>query len=162
MDQDNTLTRAEDRTFLGRKSWVAYAVTVLRHALALLIVALVWSYTTTTIGVVALLLVLGHLAYQIAHLRSYELFMTDDGVWVFSGILPWTKGTAGVKWRDLDEAVFFNTIVSWATKSYSIRIGHRFTKASEILLTHMFCGQKIVTRVNDVHQQKVRSGLIDR
>jgi hypothetical protein len=162
MDQDNLAAPPVARTFLGRKSWVAYAVTVLRHALLLLGVSLLWFYTSPTIGMVALLLILGHLAYRILELRSYELFLTEDGVWVFSGILPWTKGVSGVKWRDLDEAVFYNSLVGWATRSYSIRIGHRFTKASEIFLSHIFCGQKVVSTVNDMHRDMVRSGAVGR
>ena len=106
------------RTFLGRKSWVAYAITALRHVVLLLGVAVLWQFATTFVSIVALLLVLGHLAYRILDLRSCELFLTNDGVWVFSGILPWTKGMRGVKWRDLYEATFFNTMLSWATKSY--------------------------------------------
>jgi len=162
MDQDNLLAPPGGRTFLGRKSWVAYAVTILRHALALLAVSILWFYAPPAAGIVALLLVLGHLAYRILELRSYELFLTEDGVWVFAGILPWTKGVSGVKWRDLDEAVFFNSLVGWATRSYSIRIGHRFTKASEIFVSHVFCGQKVVGRVNDMHREMVRSGAVGR
>lgn len=161
MDQDNILVPEGERSFLGRKSWVAYAATTLRHLVLFLPVSFAWHFSTMA-GVIALLLLLGHFVYRIAELRSYELFWNGDGVWIFSGILPWTKGVSGVKWRDLDEAVFFNNMLSWATKSYSIRIGHRFTKASEIRLTHIFCGQRAVARVNGMHQDMVRSGLISR
>lgn len=53
-------------------------------------------------------------------------------IWVYSGVLPWSKGVAGIKWRDLDEAVYFQGPVSGALRSYCLRIGHRFTKSSEI------------------------------
>ena len=58
-----------------------------------------------------------------------------DVVWAYSGVLPWKKGVAGVKWRDMDEATFEQGFWSWITGSYTVRIGHRFTKASEIVLT---------------------------
>ena len=38
-------------------------------------------------------------------------------------------------WRDMDEATFEQGFWSWLTRSYTVRIGHRFTKGSEIRLT---------------------------
>lgn len=82
------------------------------------------------------------------------------GVWVYSGILPWNKGVAGVKWRDLDEAVYFQSMGSWLFKSYSVRIGHRFTKSSEILLSHWARGHEAAMAINGQHQDLVRANAL--
>ena len=58
-------------------------------------------------------------------------------MWTYSGILPWKKGVSGVKWRDMDEATFVPGFWSWITGSYTVCIGHRFTKANEIVLTNI-------------------------
>lgn len=155
MEADNALIQDNERTLLGRKSWVAYLLSTFRHLLAFLVVSIVGQYSSTA-GTVGLLLVVGHYIYRVFDLRSCELYRTDDGIWLFSGVLPWTKGVIGVKWRDLDEATFMNTIVSWATKSYTVRVGHRFTKSQEILLTHVACGDEIVTQLNEIHREMLR------
>lgn len=49
----------------------------------------------------------GHLGMHHLDLRAVHLYCGDVGVWVYSGVLPWNKGVAGVKWRNLDEAVYF-------------------------------------------------------
>lgn len=93
--------------------------------------------------------------------RSLKLYADDTGVWVFQGILPWAKGTSGVKWRDLDEAVFFPGFFGWMFKSYPLRIGHRFTKSSEILIGHIERGDIAVQEINQLHISMVRNNEID-
>ncbi len=87
--------------------------------------------------------------------------MDDLGVWVHAGVLPWKKGVSGVKWRDMDEATFVNGFTSWATRSYTVRIGHRFTKDSEIVLTNIARGKDAVAIVNARHQALIRSGVVE-
>jgi hypothetical protein len=74
-------------------------------------------------------------------------------VWVFRGILPWSKGVSGVKWRDLEDAVFFPNFLSWLLRSYTIRVGHRFTKTSEIVLPNIARGHEAVAHINERHRQ---------
>lgn len=94
-------------------------------------------------------------------MKSFHLYFDDVGVWVYSGVLPWNKGVAGVKWRDLDEAVYFQSMGSWLFKSYSIRIGLRFTKSSEILLSHWARGNEVVMEINGQHQALVRASALN-
>lgn len=82
--------------------------------------------------------------------------MDDLGVWVFWGILPWNKGTEGVKWRDIDEAVYFPDLWSWLGKSYTVRVGHRFTKEREIFLSNMANGKEAVQTINAKHAELIR------
>ena len=99
------------------------------------------------------------LFYRIALLRSVLLYVDDAGVWVHAGVLPWKKGVTGVKWRDVDEATYAQGFWSWLTRSYLVRIGHRFTKSNEIVLTNIGGGKHAVGLINARHQAIVRAGL---
>jgi hypothetical protein len=160
MELDKAATAAQARV-IGVKSWLAYAgvaaLAVILFGVALP-VAFLWNEIAAAVvlGVSALLV-----AYQFLMVRSVQLYYDDVGVWVHSGILPWKKGVTGVKWRDIDEATFVNGFVSWATRSYTVRIGHRFTRDSEIVLHHIAGGRQAVAEVNAVHQDMIRSGAIE-
>jgi hypothetical protein len=161
MDQDNSANVSSQTTSLGGKSWTAYVrVALIGLVLLFIVTPLAWSASVGA-GIVMLLVSLGFIAYKVLLLNSFHLYVDDDGVWVFSGILPWNKGIAGVKWRDLDEAVYFQSMGSWLFKSYSIRIGHRFTKSSEILLSHWARGHEAVMTINGQHQELVRSKALN-
>lgn len=99
--------------------------------------------------------------YHFLMLRSVRLYADEMGVWLFRGILPWAKGVSGVKWRDLDEAIFYQTFFGWLFKSYNLRIGHRFTRGSEILATRMFRGDAAVREINQYHMDLIRRGMIE-
>ncbi len=160
MDQDNSTSRSTTPTSLGGKSWTAYVrVVFVGVALILFATPLAWSVSIAA-GLVTLAASLAFVVYHVLLLKSFHLYFDDIGVWVYSGVLPWNKGTAGVKWRDLDEAVFFQSMGSWLFKSYSIRIGHRFTKSSEILLSHWARGHEAVMAINGQHQALVRAGTL--
>jgi hypothetical protein len=161
MDQNNGVNASADITSLGGKSWTAYVRVVLLGLVLLgLATPLAWAAATGA-GILVLLASLGFLVYKVLLLNSYHLYMDDIGVWIFSGVFPWNKGVAGVKWRDLDEAVYFQSMGSWLFKSYSIRIGHRFTKSSEILLSHWARGHEAVMHINGQHQQRVRANALN-
>lgn len=149
-----------DLTSLSRKSWTAYIWPVVLTLLALaLTMPGAWRHAwTTALACGAVILAIS--AYVIWNLRTVHLYCDDVGVWVYSGVLPWNKGVAGVKWRDLDEAVYFQGPVSWALRTYSLRIGHRFTKSSEIILTKMWKGHEAVMTINSRHQELIRSGQL--
>jgi hypothetical protein len=74
---------------------------------------------------------------------------------LFRGILPWNKGVAGVKWRDVEDAVFYTGFLSWAFNSHSLRVGHRFTKASEIFLGNVRHGRQAVEHINELHRERL-------
>ncbi len=88
-----------------------------------------------------------------------QLYYDDFGVWVTSGVLPWQKGVSGVKWRDMDEATYEQGFLSWITRSYTVRIGHRFTKASEIRLTNIARGKDVMGIIATRQQAMIRAGL---
>jgi hypothetical protein len=150
--QQPTTNNQQPTTHLAYKmSWTAYV----RPLIIFLILALVSSplfQASTLFGSIYLVLIVAFFAYQILTIRSLYLYTDDDGVWVYSGILPWSKGISGVKWRDLEDAVYFPNFLSWLLKSYTVRVGHRFTKTSEIVLPHIAHGHEAVVYINDLHR----------
>lgn len=137
-----------------RMSWVAYirAVVVFFILTAL---GVTLGALNQSLSVVAVVLALTIFGYQVLYLRSMILFTNDDGVWLFRGVLPWNKGIIGVKWRDIEDAVFFTGFVSWAFNSYSIRVGHRFTKASELSIPNVRDGRNAVAHINEMHRARI-------
>lgn len=160
MDQDNAITTASNIQSLGGKSWTAYIGTAIVALILLVVVAVAWVGHFIA-GLVMLALSAAVVACKYLSVKSHHLYMDDTGVWISSGILPWTKGVTGVKWRDLDEAIFYQSMFSWMFKSYSIRIGHRFTKSNEIFLSHWNNGHKAVTTINAQHKELVKANALN-
>lgn len=160
MDQDNSPIAPAEIASLGGKSWTAYVrVVLIGVVLVFFATPVAWAASAIS-GAVVLAASLAFLVYKFLLLKSFHLYFDDVGVWVYSGIFPWSKGVGGVKWRDLDEATYFQSMGSWLFKSYSIRIGHRFTKSSEILLSHWARGHEAVMAINGQHQDLVRAGAL--
>lgn len=160
MEQEILAGNPSEVKNLGGKSWTAYIGLILLALFVLLPIAVFsWSYSWM-LGLAVSALVLAFIAYKALFTRSYSIYYDDIGIWVYSGILPWNKGVSGVKWRDLDETVYFQTFWSWLFKSYSIRIGHRFTKSSEIFLTHMHKGHDSAMEINARHHALVQAGTL--
>jgi hypothetical protein len=160
MEDSNESTIGHSATLLCGKSWTAYigiAVVALILFAGLLPQAFYFNQLVAA-GVLALSALL--VGYRVLLIRSYQLYYDDVGVWLSSGILPWSKGVAGVKWRDMDEASYVPNFLSWLCKSYTIRIGHRFTKSSEIVLTGMARGKDAIATLNGHHQDLIRRGAI--
>ncbi len=161
MDEDNSARTSAGATVVGVKSWIAYAGTLVLAALlfgVMLPLAFFWNEIAAGAVLVLSAVIVG---YRLLMLRSVQLYYDDVGVWVFSGVLPWKKGVTGVKWRDMDEATFVQGFWSWITRSYTVRIGHRFTKASEIVLTNIAGGKDAVGTLNARQQDMLRSGDIE-
>ena len=160
MEEQNALAPLQVQV-IGVKSWLAYAgVAALAVILfgVLLPLAFLWHEMAALAVLILSALLVG---YQFLLVRSVQLYMDDLGVWVHAGVLPWKKGVSGVKWRDMDEATFVNGFTSWATRSYTVRIGHRFTRDSEIVLTNIARGKDAVASVSARHQALIRSGLVE-
>lgn len=135
-----------------RLSWVAYT----RPGLSALLLGgmtaglFYWQSWAGALGVGLTLMVL---AIQVVGLRAVQLYTDDHGVWVYRGILPWTRGVSGVKWRDLEEAVYETGFLSWVLNAYTVRVGHRFTQSAEIVLANVSKGREAVEHINDLHRQ---------
>lgn len=140
-----------------RMAWTAYVRPVITFAVLIGVGYALAYYGYSIAGIVLLVAALLLITYHILSIRSVRLYTNDDGVWVYSGVFPWSKGSNGVKWRDLEDAVYYTGFWSWLLKSYSIRVGHRFTKSSEIILPHIARGNMAVEHINQFHSQVLAS-----
>ncbi|NVD96542.1 hypothetical protein [Massilia sp. BJB1822] len=160
MEEDNNARIAPGATLLSVKAWTAYIGPLLMAFVMLFVLRLSFTYSEwLAAGVLFLATVV--IGYRVLLIRSVQLYCDDVGVWMYAGVLPWARGVQGVKWRDLDEATFVQSFWSWLFRSYSIRIGHRFTKSSEILLSHMARGKEVVAQINERHQQLIRGNALN-
>ncbi|MGE0115762.1 MAG: hypothetical protein AB7T07_12875 [Steroidobacteraceae bacterium] len=62
---------------------------------------------------------------------------------------------AGVKWRDLDEAIFVNSFWSWISRSYTVQLRHRFAREFEIAEANTANGKPVVFAINQQLQQYI-------
>lgn len=161
MDADNTSSGGPSAHIVAHKSWVPYFRLLVLAALLFgvaLPFAFQWNEIAAAVVMGLSVLIVG---YRFLLIRSVVLYYDDVGIWVAFGVLPWKKGVMGVKWRDMDEATYAQGFWSWVSRSYTIRIGHRYTKASEILLTEIGGGKNAVSTINGQHQAMIRSGHVN-
>jgi len=162
MDQGNNVVKLDGFDFksLGKKSWTAYVKIFFWCTVLLVIcVPMVWSFSKL-FGAIVLFIVLSVGVYKALVLKSYELHVDEDGVWIYSGVLPWTQGAVGVKWRDLGEVLTSRSFGSWVSKSCSIYLGHRFKESDAVFVEHWDMGQEAAAEIYRRHQELVQNGLI--
>jgi hypothetical protein len=136
-----------------RMAWTAYIRPLVVFIIIFSVGTVFYSNEYAVAGMIICLFAVGLLIIKILSIRSVVLYTNDEGVWVYSGIFPWSKGSSGVKWRDLEDAIYFTGFWSWALKSYTVRVGHRFTKSSEIILPHIARGNLAVEHINAFHRR---------
>lgn len=138
-------------------SWVAYFRPVLTTMLAVVVSFYIAEMMERQwlVGVIVAIAFIC-LAYQVLYIRSVKIYIDDKGVWLYQGVLPWQKGFYGVKWRDIDGALYNKGLISWACRSYAIHVVHRYTKNSEIYLRHVRHGNLFVETVNDELNKRFR------
>lgn len=147
MDQNIATTMTPGATLLSKKSWTAYVWLLVITAMVGVVCHFLYKWNEWAalgLGAATALFVI----YNFFHIHSQKLYCDNVGVWLQIGVLPWSKGIVGVKWRDIDEATFKQNLFSWLFHSHTIRIGHRFTRASEIYLPSMAKGKQTVIYIN--------------
>jgi hypothetical protein len=159
MDQGITSEVASNVVDLGGKAWTAYAGTLTLAFFSFFLTPLLFSASWLA-ALLFLIVWAAGFGYRILDLKSYNLYYDDVGIWLYRGVLPWKKGVIGVKWRDLDEVVYFQTLWSWMFRSWTVKVGHRFTKTSEIIVTHLRQGQNSVQTLNARHQELIRNNVL--
>lgn len=161
LDKAATAASPAQARVIGVKSWTAYAgVAVLAGLLFFVALPLAFRWNELAAAAVMALSALT-VAYRWLEVRSVLLYCDEAGVWVVSGVLPWNRRVLGVKWRDMDEASYAGGFFAWVTRSYTVRIGHRFTRDGSIVLHRIARGREAVETVNAIHQQMIRSGAVD-
>jgi len=141
-----------------RVSWVGY---VKPAAITFVFVVIFLSCIAGGSVLVSLLFLIPTIssAYYTYYTSSIRLYTTENGVWCERGLLPWDKGSFGIKWRDMEDAVYFMGFGAWLFKSHTIRIRHRFTKSSEVVIKNLANAPDAVNHINSLHQEMIEAGL---
>jgi hypothetical protein len=142
------------------QSWTAYIWPTIFFLIALNIGGSLFG-KSKLVAIIIILFALALFSLKVISIRSIFLYIDKDGVWVQRGIFPWSKGIMGIKWRDIEDAIYFTGLKSWLFKSYTIRVGHRFTKTSEIILSHVARGDIAVMDINELHKKVISTGSIE-
>ena len=128
---------------LAKKSIIAYFI-------PLGIWFIVWIAILSISALIGLLFIAVGIII-VMQIKSYVLFVDEEGVWVLSGIFPWNKGIYGVKWCDFGEATYFLNPVSWILNSYTIKISNKYKQENEIVLKNMHNGHIAVSLINKIY-----------
>ncbi|PMH20875.1 hypothetical protein CWO04_10885 [Vibrio splendidus] len=147
-----------EESYVFRKSWTAYIDPVLTLVILCAIVynfPLIFRlfpqdyYGFILIVVVPFLAVyIFRIILKIFNIRSVKIYINESGVWCYSGIFPWSRGTYGLRWCNFEQAVYYQNFFNWLFKSYTIKISQRFTQSSEIVLSHMRHGDVVTATIN--------------
>jgi hypothetical protein len=160
MDRDFTQPPAGEITTLGRKSWTAFMGLFAAGFLGLVVIVPLLWHLSRDAGLIATLLIVVWLAYRFFELRTVHLYFNESGVWLYSGVLPWSRGVRGVKWRDVDDATFSQGFWTWMTKSHRVRVGHRFTRSNELVVSSIAHGDRAVMAINTKLQELARANRL--
>lgn len=153
--KEKDLSAATHGIALCGKAWTAYTGCLVLAVVLVFVVRLAFRHSElAAAGVLAASALL--IGYRMLLIRSVQLYYDDAGVWLYSGVLPWARGVRGVKWRDIDEAVYVQSLRSWLLRAWTIRVNHRFTKAGTIVLSDMARGREAVAIINERHQRMIR------
>lgn len=144
-----------DTRRVWRLSWVAYAWPLIKYGVLLLILSAIDFVPWWVEGLVACRLV-----YRLAYLSTIKVILNDDGIWKQFGLLPWSSGAVGVKWRDLDQAEIYFGFLPWLTNAHTVRVGHRFTKSSELLVPHVADARGLIAEINGEHDRLAKTGAL--
>ena len=149
-------------------SWTAYPRLVLRlvlrvigflaiYSLAIWVLKIKHTNLLANAGVfVVLAFALAWTIYDFVYLQTMKLYVDRQGVWLAQGLLPWSKGVNGVRWDEIGTASFAQSFLSWACKSYSITVGHRFTTDYELVINHVKHGDDAVQCINRLLMVRAR------
>lgn len=86
--------------------------------------------------------------------KSRYVFIDENSVGIHSGFLPWTKGYNSIKWKDLEEALFVQNIVSYAFNSYNIILVHNKLIDKKLIIKDVYNGKQITSKINQILSEK--------
>ncbi|MEA9389376.1 hypothetical protein SJI19_02205 [Acerihabitans sp. TG2] len=134
-------------------SWVAYirpwALFMAQAAIGLIVSQSAQGANFILAGYGILFFAIIKAFYDVALRRRFRFYYDRDGVWVSRGILPWRRGIEGMPWSDINELSCEAGFISWLSKSYTVRLGHRVDPDLDIILIHIKRGNLAVIAINE-------------
>jgi hypothetical protein len=155
MDTSNQVTNqaVSEQDYVWKLSWITYVP----HALiALVIFHQIFfggEYSKMILVKALFSVVLLNSAYQSYYLSTVRLFANKKGVWVFRGVFPWSRGTYGVNWRDLEDCLGSMGFIYWITNSTPVYLRPRFSQNPTITVPSIHRGKEAVAIINELSGQ---------
>ena len=131
-----------------RVSWLAYIPHMLFTIVLLYGLLQATSFHSQLFAVSVIGLTLCFIGYKAYYLSRVRLYVDESGVWVYRGVFPWSRGVYGIKWRDLEDAVYKTGFAYWVAKGYPVILRPRFSNNPHIPLPPIHLGHKAVERIN--------------
>ncbi|HEY8096991.1 MAG TPA: hypothetical protein VIE65_12990 [Methylobacter sp.] len=154
LQEQRDIVTGEDVVTLARKSWTSYVFPLL-FAFGVIPVISAFIIPLAPFTILLPILLFCYSLYRVAVARSVILFYDNAGVWLSSGILPWARGTYGVKWRDIEAATYYQSFSGWLFNSYDVRISNRFNHESEIFVKSLQGGKRAIIEINNAHELRI-------
>jgi len=169
--EDSQATKESSQIY--RISWLGYIRPVIKFLVILVLCALfilnldaiaaminfpALISSPFAIAVPAVIALLASISFvlRIYYLRTLKFIINHDGVYLFRGIFPWTKGTTGTLWQDIADAQYFPGFIAWLTKTYSVQVRFRFNKSNETFVPYIWNGHRAVMAINKELQERAR------
>lgn len=149
---------SSDEIIIGRKSWICYVAPLVLYIIASLYL-FNFGYDFEKYRYIIFTIFSILIVYRLAVLRSYRLAVDPEGIWLLSGVFPWTYSSSGIRWRDADMAVYHANFSSWITNSYTIGLQHRFTNKSDFIATDIWGGRQACSVIYGVQKELLMSDV---
>ncbi len=147
---------------IGRVSWMGYLRPILLWVAVTFVVLLVASVlllidniTVTIISIfmlVSIPILIGVGLY--IEVKSLNIFITNKGIGLATGTLPWNKRAKFIRWKDADNVVYYPTFLSLIAQSYKITIKHRYSDASNIEMDYVKRGNVVAELIETFIEQE--------
>jgi hypothetical protein len=154
---------SEGQKVIGKKSWVVYVGLLVRYTIIFSVIYFIdislsgepyfswikeyFLYAYAFFGII--------FVYRFAVLFSYKIYVTNEGVWLSYGILPWAKGGNGLRWNDADMAFYYPSFLSWITNSYTITVNHKYTNSSDFKVSKIWRGRKVCSEISSIQRSRL-------
>jgi len=145
-----------------RISWMGYIWPIVNHLISAVIIGIVFflvvglidatidlaDQTIKTLLFCVIALIVARLIINLLVVRSTLLYYDNEGIWLYSGIFPWSKGVQGMQWANIESVYYRKGFLSWLFKSYDVCITQKFTQGNTLYVSAMDDGEKITTHLN--------------
>ncbi len=140
----------------ARLSWVVYvklaivgffASMLLTAAILFVLVKVVpgiaqYEYIQPITLAIVFLMVIG----ICSNARHAKLYTDHEGVWFYSGLFPWDRGSRGVLWSNFDQALYKTGMLNWLCNSHTIYLKSKY--GDVIVVKDIWRGRKAIDQIN--------------
>jgi hypothetical protein len=153
-----------------KMAWTAYVMIAPRFVFRTAILLLIWQFVNWAmkykpdhfwmkIAFVAIIVYSTTKAvYEVIVQKKTSLIIDRQGVWLCQGVWAWNRGVAGARWEEIGDAGYRQGFVSWASKSYTILVNHRYSNRIVLQVVNLARGNEAVEDINQMLRVSKQQG----